>query len=91
MIEFAFLAAAGAGMGISYVRIRDFVRDRLRFVDSAQRRSTPWVAGIGAVLVASPIVAFLPILGGGTAIVFGIVVGTAVKSGQKQVKLLNRG
>ena len=78
MIEFAFLAAAGAGMGISYVRIRDFVRDRLRFVDSAQRRSTPWVAGIGAVLVASPIV-------------FGIVVGTAVKSGQKQVKLLNRG
>jgi hypothetical protein len=90
MIEFAFLAAAGAGMGISYVRIRDFVRDRLRFVDSAQRRSTPWVAGVGAVLAASPVVAFLPILGGGTAIVFGIVVGTAVKSGQKQVKLLNR-
>jgi hypothetical protein len=90
MIEFAFLAAAGAGMGISYVRIRDFVRDRLRFVDSAQRKSTPWVAGVGAALVASPVVAFLPILGGGTAIVFGIVVGTAVKSGQKQVKLLNR-
>jgi hypothetical protein len=91
MIEFAFLAAAGAGMGISYVRIRDFVRDRLRFVDTAQRRSSPWVAGVGAVLIASPVVAFLPILGGGTAIVFGIVVGTAVKSGQKQVKLLNRG
>ena len=90
MIEFAFLAAAGAGMGISYVRIRDFVRDRLRFVDSAQRKSTPWVAGIGAALAASPVVAFLPVLGGGTAIVFGIVVGTAVRSGQKQVRLLNR-
>lgn len=89
MIEFAFLAAAGAGMGISYVRIRDFVRDRLRFVDTAQRRATPWVAGFGAALAASPVVAFLPILGGGTAIVFGIVVGTAVKSGQKQVKLLS--
>jgi hypothetical protein len=35
-------------------------------------------------------VPFLPILGGGTAIVFGIVAGTAVKSGQKKVKLLNR-
>ena len=90
MIEFAFLAAAGAGMGLSYVRIRDFVRDRLRFVDAAQRKSTPWVAGIGAALVAAPIMAFLPVLGGGTAIVFGIVAGTAVRSGQKQVKLLNR-
>ncbi|MFQ5529423.1 MAG: hypothetical protein ACE5FP_03665 [Gemmatimonadota bacterium] len=90
MIEFAFLAAAGAGMGISYVRIRDFVRDRLRFVDSAQRPATPWVAGIGAAMAASPVVAFLPVLGAGTAIVFGIVVGRAVRSGQKQVKLLNR-
>ena len=90
MIEFAFLAAAGAGMGLSYVRIRDFVRDRLRFVDAAQRKSTPWVAGVAAAFAAAPIVAFLPILGGGTAIVFGIVAGTAVRSGQKQVKLLNR-
>ncbi len=90
MITFVFLAAAGAGMGISYIKIRDFVRERLRFVDAAQRRSTPWVAGIVAAIVAAPLVAFLPVLGGGTAIVFGIVTGTAVRSGQKQVKLLNR-
>ncbi|MEE8486966.1 MAG: hypothetical protein V3S56_02265 [Gemmatimonadota bacterium] len=90
MITFVFLAAAGAGMGISYIKIRDFVRERLRFVDAAQRRSTPWVAGIVAAMVAAPLVAFLPVLGGGTAIVFGIVTGTAVRSGQKQVKLLNR-
>ena len=90
MIEFVFLAAAGAGMGLSYFRIRDFVSERLRFVDSAQRKSTPWVAGILAAVAASVIVPFLPILGGGTAIVFGIVTGTAVRSGQKKVKLLNR-
>lgn len=90
MITFVFLAAAGAGMGISYIKIRDFVRERLRFVDAAQRRSTPWVAGIVAAMVAALLVAFLPVLGGGTAIVFGIVTGTAVRSGQKQVKLLNR-
>jgi len=90
MIEFVFLAAAGAGMGLSYFRIRDFVSERLRFVDAAQRKATPWVAGIVAAFAASVIVPFLPILGGGTAIVFGIVTGTAVRSGQKQVKLLNR-
>ena len=50
MIEFVFLAAAGAGMGLSYFRIRDFVSERLRFVDSAQRKSTPWVAGILAAI-----------------------------------------
>lgn len=90
MIEFLFLAAAGAGMGISYMKVRDFVKERLRFVDSAQRRSTPWLAGIGATLALSPVVAFLPVLGAGTAIVFGLVVGTAVRNGQREVRLLNR-
>jgi hypothetical protein len=90
MIEFMFLAAAGAGMGISYFKIRDFVRDRLRFVDAVQRKSTPWIAGVAAAFAAAVLVPFLPVLGGGTAIVFGIVTGRAVRSGQKQVKLLNR-
>ena len=90
MITLVFLAAAGAGMGISYIKIRDFVSERLRFVDAAQRPATPWIAGIAAAFAASIIVPFLPILGGGTAIVFGIVTGTAVRNGQKQVKLLNR-
>jgi hypothetical protein len=90
MIEFLFLAAAGAGMGISYMRVRDFVSERLRFVDAAQRRSAPWLAGVAAALALSPVVAVLPVLGGGTAIVFGIVVGTAVRKGQREVRLLNR-
>ena len=90
MIEFLFLAAAGAGMGISYMKVRDFVRDRLRFVDAAQRPAAPWLAGIGTTLAVSPVVALLPILGAGTAVVFGIVVGTAVRKGQKETRLLNR-
>lgn len=90
MIEFLFLAAAGAGMGISYMRVRQFVRDRLRFVDAAQKPSAPWLAGIGTTLAVSPVVAFLPVLGAGTAIVFGIVVGTAVRKGQRETRLLNR-
>ena len=90
MIEFFFLAAAGAGMGISFVKVRDFVRDRLRFVDAAQRPSAPWVAGIAATLALSPIVAVLPVLGGGTALIFGVVVGSAVRKGQRETRLLNR-
>ena len=90
MIEFLFLAAAGAGMGVSYVKVRDFVRDRLRFVDAAQKRSAPWFAGIATTLAMSPVVALLPVVGGGTAIVFGIVVGTAVRKGQRDRHLLTR-
>ena len=90
MIEFLFLAAAGAGMGISYMKVRDFVRGRLRFVDAAQKPSAPWLAGIGTTLVLSPVVALLPVLGAGTAIVFGIVVGAAVRSGQRETRLLSR-
>jgi hypothetical protein len=90
MIEFLFLAAAGAGMGVSYMKVRDFVSERLRFVDAAQKRSAPWLAGVAATLALSPIVAVLPVLGAGTAIVFGVVVGTAVRKGQREVRLLNR-
>ena len=66
MITFVFLAAAGAGMGLSYIKIRDFVRDRLRFVDAAQRKSTPWLVGVAAGFAAAVLVPFLPVLGGGT-------------------------
>ncbi len=86
-MELIFVAIAGA---VGYVRLRDFVCSRLRFVDSVQRRSTPWLAGAGAALIALPVAWLLPILGPLTVIVSGVVVGTAVRSGQKQIKLLNR-
>lgn len=91
LIAFLMLAAAGAGMGISYVKVRDFVRTRLRFVDAAQSGAAPWIAGVAGALVAAPIVALLPILGTSTAIVYGVVVGAGVRSGQKQVKQLTGG
>lgn len=87
MIELVVVAAAGS---LGFVKLRDFVRDRLRYVDSAQTRSAPWVAGVGVGLASLPIVAMLPILGPLTAIVSGVVVGTAFRSGQKAIKQLNR-
>ena len=86
LIAALMLAAAGAGMGISYVKVRDFVRDRLRYVDSAQKPAAPWISGFAGTLVAAPVVALLPVLGPFTAIVYGVVVGAGVRSGQKQVK-----
>lgn len=89
MLEAIILAATGAGLWASFVKTRDFVRDRLRFVDNAQRPSAPWIAGIGAMILALPVVAligFLPAVGGGTALLFGATVGAGVRSGQKKVK-----
>ncbi len=89
MLEAIILAATGAGLWASFVKTRDFVRHRLRFVDRAHRPSTPWLAGIVAALIALPVVAligFLPAVGGGTALLFGASVGAGVRSGQKHVK-----
>ncbi len=95
LIGMMVLGGTGAGLYATYVKTRSFVRERLRFVDVAQRPSAPWIAGIGAGLVALPIfgglLAFLPAVGGATALALGVTVGAAVRSGQKQVKLLTRG
>jgi len=95
MFEMLILGATGAGLYATFMQTRRFVTDRLRFVDAAQRNSAPWIAGIGATLVATPIfaglLAFLPAIGGLTALAFGVTIGAAVRSGQKQVKLLTRG
>ena len=91
MLELLIVAATGAGLFTSYAKTRDFVRNRLRFVDAAQKRSMPVIAGIATAVVLLPIVAvlgFLPAVGGATALLFGVSVGMGVKKGQKQVKQL---
>jgi len=89
LIGMLVLGGTGAGLYATYVKTRSFVRERLRFVDAAPRPSAPWLAGVGATLVAAPVVAVLPLVGGLTAVAFGVTVGAAVRSGQKQVKLLS--
>jgi hypothetical protein len=91
LIGMLVLGGTGAGLYATYVKTRSFVRERLRFVDAAQRPAAPWMAGVGATLIAAPVVAVLPLVGGLTAVAFGVTVGAAVRSGQKQVKLLSGG
>lgn len=80
------LAASVAVALIGYTQARAFVRERLRYVDIAQSAFAPIIAGFGAAMVASPIVALLPIIGAGTALGFGISVGMGVANGQRDVR-----
>ena len=72
---------------VGYAQSRRFVASRLRFVDAAQNRLVPILAGIGATLIALPVVFFLPFIGTGTAIALGLGVGAGAAVGAKDVRL----
>lgn len=86
MLELITAAAAIAATGFGYTRSRRFVRERLRFVDAAHKRSAPWLAGTAAAVVAVPLVAIVPLIGAGTALLFGAGVGTGVAHGSRDVQ-----
>src|SRR6185312_3958973 len=46
MLGILGLALTGAAVVIGYVNSRHFVRTRLRYVDAAQRRTTPYISGL---------------------------------------------
>ena len=91
MFSLLMLAAAGVATIAGYVKSRQYVRRRLRFVDAVQKPVTPVAAGVGAALVAAPVVWLLPVLGAGTAVVFGAGVGLGVFHGARDVKRLPSG
>ena len=80
-------AALGAGIA-GYLTSKDFTKRKLRFVDAIHTRPAPVIAGIGAALLAAPVVWLLPIVGAGTAILLGAGVGLGVRSAQKERHLL---
>ena len=65
---------------------REFVRNKLRFVDAVKNPIAPWVAGFGVVLIVSPIAALLPLVTGFTAAVAGLATGLGTASGIKALK-----
>ena len=84
MLLLLLSAAIATTVGfIGYVKARDFVARRLRFVDSAQNRSLPILAGIGATVLGLLLVPFIPFVGGGTALALGIGVGTGPLRGPR--------
>ena len=81
----AFIIATVAAL-FGYSAARKFVRDRLRFVDGAHKPATPFIAGIGAYLVALVVVGLLPIVGWGTAVAFALSVAFGTAAGSNEVK-----
>lgn len=79
------VVSIAAGM-FAFGLAREYVRQRLRFVDAVRNPLAPWAVALGAVLVAAPIVWLLPIVGGGTALIVGAGSGLGTASGVKALK-----
>ena len=77
--------AAAAGI-VGHMRTRSFVGRRLRFTSLVDKPYLGVAVGVTATVVASPLVAVLPVVGVGTAIVFGVGVGTGAALGAKDAK-----
>jgi hypothetical protein len=71
---------------VGFAQARAFVTRRLRYVDAVHTKLAPIVAGVGAALLALPLVAIIPFLGVGTALSFGISVGAGVLAGSRDVR-----
>ena len=71
---------------VGYTQARAFVFGRLRYVDAVHSKLAPSIAGVGAALLARPIVAILPWVGPGTALSFGLSVGAGVLAGSRDVR-----
>src|SRR5581483_376082 len=91
MITTLVMAASGIGVLLSHWKARKYTRNRLRYVDVVQNPITPIAAGVGAAIVAAPVVWLLPIVGAGTALAFGAGIGAGVFLGAKDVKRLPPG
>ncbi|MBV9879721.1 MAG: hypothetical protein JO180_04455 [Gemmatirosa sp.] len=65
---------------------RHFVRERLRFVEAAQRGSAPWLAGGGAFLLGAIVAWLVPGLGVLSAVTFALAIGTGVAAGARDVR-----
>lgn len=82
------LLAGGAAYG-GYKYTKRFVVKKLRFIPKARRGFAPWLAGAGALLVAAPLAAALPLIGGLTAAAFGAGVAGGVYAGDREVEKTN--
>jgi len=83
-----FLLKLGITVAVAifgYWQARSFVEKRLRFVDAVHKPGVPFVAGIGAMLIAAPFT-LLPLITVGTALVFGGGVALGVNAGARDIR-----
>ena len=86
MLELIALGVAGAAGFGGHRTSKSFVRRRLRFTNLVEKPGLGLAAGVGAALLATPVVAVLPVVGLGTAIAVGVGVGSGVAVGARQAR-----
>ncbi len=85
MFGWLYLAVTAVAFVAGFTIARNFVRLKLRFVDAVRSPAAPWIAGLGAMLVAWPAAA-LPLITTTTTTLFGIAAGLGTASGVKALK-----
>lgn len=86
MFELIGIGIAGVASVYGHLRSRKFVRKRLRYTRLVERPGLGVAAGVSAAVLAAPVVAILPLVGAGTALLFGAGVGTGVSMGAKEAR-----
>lgn len=86
MLGMIALALALGASWFGYGTARRFVRERLRYVESALTPGAAIIAGVGAAILLAPLAWLLPLVSGGTAIAFGLGVGLGARAGAADVK-----
>jgi hypothetical protein len=86
MFELIAAGIAGVAGVVGHMRSRAFVGKRLRYTNIVETPALGLWAGVAATILAAPVVAVLPIVGAGTAIVIGAGVGTGVALGVRDTK-----
>ena len=86
MLEIIGVAAAGVAAVAGHVKSKEFVARRLRFTSFVENPALGVMAGVGAAILAAPVVAIVPLVGVGTALAFGVGVGTGVAAGASRAR-----
>ncbi|MGI9179619.1 MAG: hypothetical protein ACR2H9_03865 [Longimicrobiaceae bacterium] len=86
MLGLIALTMTVAATVFGYLQARNFVGRRLRYVEAVHRPGAALLAGVAAGALALPVAWILPLIGGGTAILFGAGVGMGVANGAKQLR-----
>jgi hypothetical protein len=86
MFELIGIGIAGAASVYGHLKSRKFVRRRLRYTSWVERPGLGIAAGVAAAVLAAPVVAILPLIGPGTALLFGAGVGTGVSMGAREAR-----
>ena len=79
------LLAGGAGI-FGYWKARQFTMNKLRYVDAVHKAIAPVLAGILAVLVATPVAWLVPFITGFTVLLFVGGVALGVAAGARDIR-----